>query len=98
MSEQKHTPGFWAYGVRPDGSIWISLGNPVTGPHRQGDFPGTEADARLSVAAPDLLSIAERLIRWNEKYGGEMAGARELDSIADAASKAVARATGKEGA
>ena len=51
----KHTPGPWEYGVRDDGSIWVSAGNIRHGAHWQGDFPGTKADARLVASAPDLL-------------------------------------------
>lgn len=45
------TPAPWKYGVRKDGSIWMSLGNPETGPHRQFDWHGTEKDAAFTVAA-----------------------------------------------
>lgn len=34
------------YGVREDGSVWISLGNPKTGPHCQFDLMG-EFEAKL---------------------------------------------------
>lgn len=49
-----HTPGKWEYGIRADGSIWISIGDPATGPHYQFDLFCTPADARLMAAAPDL--------------------------------------------
>lgn len=45
------TPEPWGYGVRRDGSIWISRGHACTGPHYQADFAGTEDDARLTCAA-----------------------------------------------
>jgi hypothetical protein len=63
MSE--HTPGPWDYGIRKDGTIWLTIGDPDKGPHYQGDFPGTEADARLVIAAPDLL---EALRKFLEPY------------------------------
>jgi hypothetical protein len=65
MSEQaKHTPGPWTYGIRRDGSIWLSLGDHKTpkAAHYQGDLCATEADARLIAAAPALLEACERLI------------------------------------
>lgn len=56
MSDTKHTPGPWRYGKRGDGSKWLSLGNPATGPHYQGDLWASDYDAKLIVAAPDLLA------------------------------------------
>lgn len=50
-----HTPEPWEYGVRKDKSVWLSLGNPTTGPHFQGDLYASEADARLVCAAPLML-------------------------------------------
>lgn len=58
------TPGPWTYGVRRDGSIWLSRGDPKTGPHYQSDFYGTEADVRLICAAPLLLQAAEAHAAW----------------------------------
>src|SRR5258708_39222937 len=64
--ELLHTPGPWTYGVRKDGSIWLSLGDPkVPGTeHHQGDLAGTEADARPIVTAPLLLAAAEAHAAW----------------------------------
>jgi hypothetical protein len=58
MSEVKHTSKPWTYGVRRDGSIWLSLGDHKTPgmAHYQGDLCATQADARLICAAPDLLN------------------------------------------
>jgi hypothetical protein len=56
MNEVKHTPGPWKCGVRRDGSMWLSLGDPMTGPHYQGDLCASVADARLIAAAPDMLA------------------------------------------
>jgi hypothetical protein len=53
------TPAPWTYGVRKDGSIWMSFGDPTKGEHHQFDFGGSEADARLVCAAPDLLLAAK---------------------------------------
>ncbi len=57
-----HTSGPWKYGVRSDGSIWLSLGDHSTGPHFQGDLVASEADARLICAAPDLLEALSDLL------------------------------------
>ena len=58
----KHTPGPWEYGVRRDKSIWLSIGDPAKGPHRQGDLHASEADAQLIAAAPDLLDAARECL------------------------------------
>ena len=65
MSE--HTPGPWKYGVRRDGSMWLSLGNPEKGPHYQGDLVASEADARLIAAAPDLLAACEVVVAFLDR-------------------------------
>lgn len=52
----EHTKGEWKYGVRRDGSIWLSIGNPSSGPHYQGDLCASIDDARLIATAPDLLA------------------------------------------
>jgi len=64
VTEPMLTPGPWNYGIRRDGSIWISRGDPKRGPHYQADFCGTEADARLTCAAPLLLQAAEAHAAW----------------------------------
>jgi hypothetical protein len=69
MSGQ-HTPGPWVYGVRDDGSIWLSLGDFRTGPHFQGDLVASEDDARLICAAPDLLALARRYASECAECGG----------------------------
>lgn len=51
-----HTPGPWTFGIRRDRTMYLSLGDFRTGPHFQGDLCASEADARLIVAAPDLLA------------------------------------------
>jgi len=64
MSEQ-HTQGPWEYGVRQDGSIWLSLGDHTVkgAAHFQGDLSASEADARLITAAPDLLAALQNIIK-----------------------------------
>ena len=42
-----YTPGGATYGVRPDGTIWLSIGDWSKGAHHQFDFNGSEPDARL---------------------------------------------------
>jgi hypothetical protein len=64
VNEPMLTPGPWTYGVRRDGSIWISRGDPKRGPHYQAEFCGTEVDARLTCAAPLLLQAAEAHAAW----------------------------------
>ncbi len=51
-----HTPGPWKFGLRRDGSIWLSLGDYKIGPHYQADLCATVADAKLICAAPELLA------------------------------------------
>jgi hypothetical protein len=42
--------------------MWLSIGNPKTGPHSSGDLVATKADAALIVAAPDLLAALKALL------------------------------------
>ena len=56
-----HTPGPWAVVFRKDGTAYLSMGSPTSGPHKQFDI-GLYADelndaddARLIAAAPELL-------------------------------------------
>lgn len=58
MSEEKKAS--WSYGVRTDGSIWTHFDGP--GPIHSGcDWPGNERQARLAVAAPELLAALEAI-------------------------------------
>ena len=88
---EMHTPAPWTYGVRPDGTIWLSLGDPRRpgAEHHQGDFFGTEADARLIAAAPELLHACEQAVVWLEGW----ASAEPYIGILRAA---IARATGSQ--
>ena len=61
MSKPKHTPGPWIIGTRQDGSRCFSLGDPIKGPHYQGDIHCSDADARLIAAAPDLLEALKSM-------------------------------------
>lgn len=59
------TEGPWEYGKRPDGSVWLSTGNPERGQHYQGDWEGFDADAAFIAHArtdvPYLLAEVKRL-------------------------------------
>lgn len=60
----KHTPGPWKYGVRKDGSMWISIGDPMH-KHSQFDWHGFEEDAQLAMSAPVLLAkVAELEVNY----------------------------------
>jgi len=56
-----HTSGPWEYGVRPDKTIWLSIGDPRDGAHYQGDLVASAADARLITAAPELYAALKAL-------------------------------------
>lgn len=56
------TPGPWKFGVRDDGSIWLSIGDPMKGPHFQADLCASVADAQLIVSAPDLLEALQKCL------------------------------------
>lgn len=99
----KLTPEPWTYGVRPDGSIWLSLGDHKTGAHHQGDLVATEDDARLIVAAPKLLAAlrdymsAVNMMNMALKDGVNVHGAISgLIGAEDNANSAIAEATGGE--
>lgn len=64
--QPQFTGGPWIFGIRPDGSIWLSIGDRQRGPHYQADFAGTEHDARLTVAAPAMYAELERCRRFLE--------------------------------
>lgn len=50
------TPGLWEVGTRRDGSHWMSAGDPVRGPHYQGDIIVAKRDAAyIAAASPDVV-------------------------------------------
>jgi hypothetical protein len=53
----------WKYGVREDESIWISIGDPVNGPHQQFDFHGTEDLAQLFCQIPEMLKSLQSIAK-----------------------------------
>ena len=56
----KATPGPCEYGARIDGSMWMSIGSPVTGPHVQADWEfganNAEAFAASRTDIPRLVA------------------------------------------
>ena len=90
------TPGPWAYGIRADGSIWLSLGNRTAGPHYQGDLCASPDDARLIAASPTLLEALEEcrecLLALTHICGGNP----HCEEVATRARAAITLATGKD--
>jgi hypothetical protein len=86
-----HTPGPWAIKFRNDHSAYISLGDPVSGPHKQFDvqftdlYPSDVADARLIASAPDLLvalkDLAEAVESMQATFGCIQGGHPEEDDM-----------------
>ena len=95
MSESKPTPGPWTYGVRKNGTIWFSLGDSVKGPHWQADLNAREPDARLMMAAPDLLArlkvVAEWIDNWSPSFIYDDEWPAEKQAMKDAIAKAEGR-------
>lgn len=100
MTQGKHTPGPWKFGVRKDKSMWLSIGDPATGPHYQGDLYASEDDARLIAAAPEMLEAlrdalgairsASRALSEEHKLvlGGKPWGGRDIVAIEAVIAKA----------
>ena len=88
-----HTPGPWVYGKRKDGSLWISRGDPVKGPHDQSDFYGSEADCRLMIAAPDLLAELKDAVNFMQSVLEER-GDHGVSILIRSARAAIAKAEG----
>jgi hypothetical protein len=62
----EHTPGPWKFGIRRDGSMWLSLGDPIKGPHYQGDLVASPADARLIAESPAMYGAIKDFMRTCE--------------------------------
>lgn len=62
-SRDEITAGEWKTGLRADGSRWLSIGNPSSGPHYQGDLCCSDADARLIIYAPKLLFAVKQALK-----------------------------------
>ena len=94
MSEAKHTPAPWTQGNSKNGKECVWLNGKTEPPSGQGmglDYTwidcGTEANARLIAAAPDLLDALEFVMnRLVDKH--------EDDIAAQKARAAIAKATG----
>jgi hypothetical protein len=98
----KHTPGPWAIKFRNDHSAYISLGDPVSGPHKQFDvqftdlYPSDVADASLIASAPDLLAALEDMLngwKYIRSTHGDLYGVG-WDRAQDKAEAAIAKAEG----
>jgi len=82
MKIGKATPGPWVVKFRADGSCYISMGDPISGPHKQfdlllkaGDF-NDEDDARLIAASPTMADYLRELAG-----AGDTRAAAILESI-----------------
>lgn len=90
MSNPKHTKGPWHFietgPIRKGGPKASLLANPS--PHIHGVCEGvSDADARLIAAAPELLSLLERVIKAN--------GANHVLELKRECLEAIAKATGE---
>lgn len=76
--------------------MWLSLGDPKSGPHFQGDFVGSEADASLIVAARGLYAALNDLNSIISRFRAERAS-DDADIIAAqlVADRALAKARGE---
>ena len=78
------TPGPWKHGVRKDGSIWLSIGDFMTGPHYQGDLVASPEDAQAITAIPELLAAVQAVLPILElafKYEGNVFGVSFNDAV-----------------
>lgn len=57
----------WKYGVRRDGSVWMSIEGQFR--HCQFDFGGTPEDARLACASPAMLAALEAQVEADRLSG-----------------------------
>jgi hypothetical protein len=89
-----HTPGPWVYEVENSGAnfrLYAGEEDIISGcgccgsPLMCGPF---QANARLIVAAPDLLEALENIERWTRTRGGECT----IEVVRDCARRAIARA------
>ncbi len=81
----KHTPGPWVIKFRNDHSAYISMGNPLEGPHKQfclqfdGRDPSDVADANLMEVAPELLEVARLLALATDEGDDAAQGTHYVD-------------------
>ena len=100
----KHTPGPWRFGEAKNGYTTIGGGNwgefatVVTRMEgRDHDDPTGVANARLIVAAPDLLAAVEALFQhcsMIHNVWGDGCNQKEANAAIDAGRAAIAKATG----
>ena len=61
--EAKATPGQFKFGIRGDDSAWFSIGDPVTGPHTQGDiYCDAENLTAIALACNNFHALVEELL------------------------------------
>lgn len=68
----KYMCGPWEYGRRKDGSMWMSFGDPVNGPHSQFDWNGREEDAKLIVISPKMVEACKKIYEWGNENAGDL--------------------------
>lgn len=95
MTEAKHTPGPWTQGWSKTGidCVWIDgKVEPVIGMGDDDDWIdcGTEANARLIAAAPELLEALQEIVA-----AADGAGWAQLDATLANARAVIPKATGK---
>jgi hypothetical protein len=78
-------PKPWKYGVREDGSIWFSMGDPKNGPHRQFDLGEDEEFAKVVCQIPDLLdrlmTVQQELLEAREQIQGQKQRISDLKGL-----------------
>ena len=102
MADARHTPGPWRNrGIDAGVTIIPDKGDPLAAPLAIVCWIGADgepsANARLIAKAPELLTIAQRLIQWDRDYpvaSFTNAGLKELDAIIADGKATVAQATG----
>ena len=86
----KHTSGPWTTQYNPDTECW-EVNEPYDGLHCPTIFEGSQSDARLIAAAPDLLHACEAaLAAINDKFN-----APYIADIQKMLSQAIAKAQGE---
>lgn len=93
MSEQKHTPGPWAYRIGQHHTDFILSNGSVI----EVEWRIAEANARLIAAAPDLLEALRDLVEATSGGDMGMGTAIFFPREFDAARAAIAKAEGGEG-
>ena len=98
----KHTPGPWSVSER----VTILAGNKQVAralgaiqPDSRVSHEAADANARLIAAAPELLVIAERFVRWHDGFATNEASAFEKTqqhmALMEEARAAIAKAEGR---